>query len=431
MPEQPLDSETVTDVSLIGPSSLSMRVIYCDPALVSFAGHFGSHCSALTRGLTAAGAEVVVLGSAGLTAEVKSRFHALPTFTVSPYLSTSADPLCGSIKSYLDVSSRICSDLCRVKGITRQDLVYFDAPTPAALRGLCLWLESLGEEAPRCVVNLIEQTGLLPHEQADGTTELRAVNAQPMLYRLAAVSIAEAVRLLIRFVSIEPVYASLYSRLLEMPVDRVPHPFGPTNRERAARGRGALTIGFIGAQQPIKGFALVPDIVRYILRDVPEAHVLVHDSFGGMAKELTELQDIERQDSRLRVIRSAVTPEAYEEILDECDMLVAPYSRSHYSIASSGIANECLANGIPLIATAGTTPARDLAEYGLESLCVTSHSAEGFGEAIRTAIATWPVVIEKTAAASRDWTQRNGPLQAARAILSLDFPACRPVAANS
>ena len=43
-----------------------MRVIYCDPALVSFAGHLGSHCSALTRGLTAAGAEVVVLGSAGL-----------------------------------------------------------------------------------------------------------------------------------------------------------------------------------------------------------------------------------------------------------------------------------------------------------------------------------------------------------------------------
>lgn len=396
-----------------------MRVIYCDPALRDFAGHFGSHCAALTKGFVAAGAEVVVLGASSATAAVKDRLGALPAFTASPFRCTSSDPLCGWIKSFLDVASTLCSDLRGVNGITNRDLIYFDAATPAAIHGLCLWLESLGSEAPRCVVNLIEQSGMLPHELADGRVELRPANRNPVLYRLASVMMREDVRPLLRFVSIEPQYATIYSQLLERPVAVLPHPFTATRRERPGVRPGEPTIGFLGAQRSIKGFGLVPGIVRHVLRSLPDARIVIHDSRGKMRDTVAELQQIERQEPRLRLILGTLSPEDYASLLDQCDMLVAPYSRPHYAVASSGIAHECLANAIPLVATSGTTLARDLIAHDLESLVVADDTPDGFGAAVHDAIATWPLIVEKMRMASRRWGDANGPLRAARAILGI------------
>ena len=396
--------------------SIKARLVYCDPCLKSYFGHWASHCSAIVAGFKKLSISTYVLASSQIEDEVLKAFEAFKIFRVSSYAYTSNDPVDGVSKSYQDISNILCQDLLKVQWITKDDWLYCETASPAALKSILLYLESKGESAPKVIVNLIEKTGVCYLQGKDGLKSLIPVNGNPMLWRQTGKSIPAEILDRIRFVTIEPIFAQLYSELLQQRVHLIPHPFSVGINHRPSE---KFTIGFLGSQNQSKGFHMIPGIVEKLLKTNLPISIYVHDSLFYMRKEVGYLQEMAKANPNLIIDLSRKDAKQWEDAIHKCDLIVAPYVPEEYATSSSGIACEALAHGVPLIVTANTTLARQLEECHLQELIVESYTEDGFVQKIQYAFANQELLRAKAAEAQRAWASQNGPTQNAQAIVRL------------
>ncbi|BCA65850.1 glycosyltransferase [Fluviibacter phosphoraccumulans] len=391
-----------------------MRLIYIDPVLTDFRGHWISHCRSIIQGFNLLNVETVVVAAASLNQALIAELRGLPLFRISPYAQVSDDPLCGHLLSFNFVKDETKQDLDRLQGIRDDDLLYFEASSPASLAGCVEWYRSLRSQRPKMIVSLIEQTGLVVASSNDNT-ELSLINKNPELWRYVGLSISHDLG--ITFITVEDAYADIYTKLLGHPVDRLPHPFGlggqscnPTFKNR---------ISFLGAQRPIKGFGMARDIFNLLDRKFKDFEFFVHDSRGEMLADLDFFKNLSSHDTRVTVDSSPKNPNDWIEMIRGAGCVIAPYDPRFYSIASSGIANECLSAGVPIVASPGICIGKQLNENGLAYLVANSYSPEAFVERILWYFEHKKEVSEAISAACASWNKSNGPEKFARACLSL------------
>jgi glycosyltransferase involved in cell wall biosynthesis len=408
------------NVGLAGDTTIlklaKARLVYCDPCLKSYFGHWASHCSAIVAGFKKLGVETYVLSSSETEKNVLETFQAFKIFTVSSYAYTSSDPIHGVEISYQDISTILCQDLLKVQWITKDDWLYFETASPAALKSILLYIQARGESAPKVVVNLIEKTGVCYIQGEDGLKSLLPVNGNPMLWRYTGMSIPAEIHDRIGFVTIEPIFAKLYSELLQQQVNLIPHPFSAFINHRSSE---KFTIGFLGSQNQSKGFHMIPGIVEKLQKINLPISIYVHDSLFYMSKELGYLQDMAKQNPNLIIDLSRKDAKQWVDAIQKCDLIVAPYAPEEYATSSSGIACEALAHGIPLVATAGTSLARQLKECHLQELIVEGYTEDSFVQKIQYAFANKELLRAKAAEAQKAWASQNGPIQNAQAIIKL------------
>jgi glycosyltransferase involved in cell wall biosynthesis len=392
------------------------RLVYCDPSLKSYFGHWGSHCSAIVDGFERLGVATYVLASSQIEDEVLEAFRAFKVFSTSSYAYTPNDSIDVLEKSYQDISHILCQDLLKVQWITKNDWIYFESASPAALKSILLYIEAKGELSPKVIVNLIEKTGVCYLEDENRIKKLISVNANPLLWRKTGESISAAIVDRIQFVTIEPIFARLYSELLQHQVHLIPHPFPVVANDSSRKN---FTIGFLGSQNQSKGFHIVPAIVEKLLKKNLPISIYVHDSFFYMSKEIGYLQQLAKENPCLTMDASRKNSQQWMKAIQQCDLIVAPYIPEEYATSSSGIACEALAHGVPLIATANTTLARQLKEFNLAELIVENYSEDSFVEKIINTYANINSIGHKAAEARREWAKHNGPTQNAKALIEI------------
>lgn len=401
--------------------SPSVKLIYCDPALRTPAGHsftFGKHYQ---DGFSELGHPMVTLAQRGFDASVGAEMQALAAFRLCPSSRTSTDPLCGPTKSYLDVSQVIGEDLAAVEGVSRDDLVVFDASSPAAVTGLTRWMQARGRECPRVVVTLHNAAGVTGRKHPAGNIEAVPIGPEAGLYRLAGLSIPAAVSQRLAFVTTYDCYATIYTELLRHPVRRVPHPVAAVASRRPREAGSPVVVGFIGAQQPRKGFGLVPEIARRLLQTSLPLSILVQDSFAGMREPLAALNALASNEPRLTVQTGPVDRQGWQAILDECDLLVAAYDQDFFRVNGSGIVTDALANGIPIVVPAETTLAALLHQHGCGTATFPCSTAEAVSQAVAEAVKRYDAHRDAAERGRTSWAAANGPVSAARGVLS-SFP---------
>lgn len=399
-----------------------MRLLYCDPGLIGSYGHNATIARFMVNAFRSLGVETIVLANKAVDTTLAEATSAKGFFSLSPYASTSDDPLCGWLKTFTDVSSVFAADFQRIDGLQADDLIYFDTATPAPLMGLfaAIKFKFSPETCPRIVANLIEHPGLIAQWLPDGTRQLMVNNnSQALLYRYMGTSVPPEFSGKTRFTSIYPSLAEAYSELVLQQVFSVPHPYEAVTNCRKRSPGSALTVGFLGAQRENKGFHLVPGIVRKLLGEMPTIHIIVHNSWRHMEREMMELAEIARTEHRLDLISDTKTSEAWMALLDRCDLLVAPYDRGQYAITPSGVICEGLANAIPVAVPTKTALERELIEYGGPGVTFESITADGITAAVREAASRYPDLAERAVRASEFWRQRNGPQRLAQAILEV------------
>lgn len=396
----------------------SIKLIYCDPALRTHAGHsltFGKHYQ---EGFHALGHPMVTLAHRGVDASIGIDMRAFAAFRLCSSIRTSADPLCGPTKSYLDVSQVIAEDLAAVEGISPDDLMVFDASSPAAVTGLTRWMHARGRDCPRVVVTLHNSVGVTGRKGPAGNVEVVPVGPDAALYRLAGLSIPTAVSQRLAFVTTYDCYAAIYPELLRHPVRRVPHPVAAVTQPRIREAGSPVVVGFIGAQQPRKGFGLVPEIVRQLFQTSFPMRVLVQDSFAGMQEPLAALTMLAASDERLTVQTGPVDRQGWQTTLDQCDLLVAPYDQQFFRVNGSGIVTDAIANGIPIVVPAETTLAALLQQYRCAAATFACSTVEAVTQAVEQAVRRCDEHTEAARRGRESWAGTNGPVAAARAVLN-------------
>lgn len=162
---------------------------------------------------------------------------------------------------------------------------------------------------------------------------------------------------------------------LGMPVGVAPYPAEALSPPSPEKGR-KLTVAFLGEAREEKGIGWLPDIVAAFERRYPDltgrVEWLVHA--GGRTIEAATARD------RLRAVASqsgpavtyhfgSTTRETYRRHLTRTDVVLALQDPAVYARRGSGVAQEAVAAGRPLICRAGTSMAQ---EAGEATLVVTS-----------------------------------------------------------
>lgn len=155
------------------------------------------------------------------------------------------------------------------------------------------------------------------------------------------------------------------SRRLKAPVGAAPFPAAPLSPPEPLGDR-KLTVAFLGEARAEKGFDRLPDVLSAFDRRHPDLRDKVAWRFhaGGDTVEATAARDATRDrptppglDVRYRF--GPVPPLAYERLREEADIVLALQDPRVYARRGSGVAQEAVAGGRPMVCLEGSSVSRE------------------------------------------------------------------------
>jgi glycosyltransferase involved in cell wall biosynthesis len=220
--------------------------------------------------------------------------------------------------------------------------------------------------------------------------EIDAVSAQPTW---VSAPTAQVFRVLLKALTEEVLHGSVIlgaethpmcdalSGLTGLPVQYYPHPvspFGSAGRNDCVRSSDELVIGSYGGAREEKGErSLIAAVDLFTRRYASSRSQFVLQCVGGNPAEWKRL--VGRRNVQLI---SSYFDGQYANQVTATHLLLLPYLRSSYGLRVSRVAIEAMVNGIPIVATRGTTLASQAEKFGSAVLC-NENDPESLAEAIR------------------------------------------------
>jgi hypothetical protein len=357
--------------------------------------------------------------------ELKEELAALPLLRSYIYRLTDGDPLAGWLNAFEEVSQTTEEDLQRIAGISSGDIVYVAAAYPGQLMGVIRWLAGLGpQQRPFVLIDLLGHPGIELRPANPGYAILpRREDPRAMLYRYAANEISKHKLTTLTIAYADTVSADVYSHVLGVPVISLPLPFDAVTSRRNRKGQRPLRLSLLGSQRNAeKGYHLVPDILRPLLRSHPDLHIHVHNSYPGNFPAASEaMHAMAKTEMRIVLDEEACNSRGWAERLDKTDLMLCPYNRSAYEFMTSGVHAEAMANAIPSVVPAGTALSRALKEFGGGGTEFDRFEVSAIVEATRRALNEFDGYAEKAFAGSQMWRERCGAAKLADALVALSM----------
>jgi glycosyltransferase involved in cell wall biosynthesis len=183
-----------------------------------------------------------------------------------------------------------------------------------------------------------------------------------------------------------------FARLTGLPVTYFPHPVQPlmdslpkTDEQTPTK----ILMACYGPGRPEKGSDVLQEALALYLGQFPNnasrfAFQWI-DDFKNDRGEMVELSPQLQSNSRVNVIQRYFGPGEYARHLLETHVMLVPYRCSSYVLRVSRVIIEAMVNGIPVVATKGTTLSAQTDEFGavvgcedgsVKSLCASIETAE-------------------------------------------------------
>jgi glycosyltransferase involved in cell wall biosynthesis len=392
-----------------------MNFIYLDPGLVNFAGHHATFCRNLVDSLYRRGHTVSIYSSVAVTKNVQHELKAVPLFRANPYnqywaeYETTPDPICGWLRSFEVIWQATVQDLTRLKP-SQEDVIYWNSAFPAQLTALAHWLGSLTEDRrPRAVVELnLDSGAILKNEGGKEYFEIPdpQVNEKPFLWRYAGMLLSDPkIRGHIKLINFESSTIPAYQYLLRQSVERWNPPFCASGNVQSRVGKRAFAVGLLGYQREEKGFTLVPDLARRLLSERQDIALLVHNAEPAfMWKTQLDLRELAARESRLVLMEGAI-PDRWMETVNSCDLILCPYDPVAFKTRCSGMLNESLANGIPVIVPANTSLSRMVEDFQSPGATFEEWTVESIAAAVNDVLNNYDEHAQKAFEASEKWAK--------------------------
>lgn len=228
---------------------------------------------------------------------------------------------------------------------------------------------SLDAEMGRALLDLIavRGAGALPalHLRLmydDATRTASALDYQGLVERLAATGLVGG-RVTLHCET--PSHARKLAERLGVEVGVAPFPASSLPAPEGILER-PLTIGFLGEARAEKGFELIEPVAEAFTARHPDlsARVRWRVHAGGETVEATAARDAVRgreppDGIDLRYRFGALSPDAYDRMRAETDIVLAPQDARVYAERGSGVAQEAVAGGRPLVCLSGSSLAEE------------------------------------------------------------------------
>ncbi len=157
-----------------------------------------------------------------------------------------------------------------------------------------------------------------------------------------------------------------FEQLTGLPVVWFPQPVPPPVRESAVSGQ-PIEMACFGAARAEKGSDVLQDAISLYRRNNPSGRVRFTiqwiEDFHVKGRPVTKSPAL-LQDERVRIVTRYFRDGEYAEHLRCTDVMLLPYRLSSYALRGSRVVIEAAVNGIPVVATRGTTLAGVAEEFG-------------------------------------------------------------------
>jgi hypothetical protein len=193
------------------------------------------------------------------------------------------------------------------------------------------------------------------------------------------------------WVSDTDLLAQVYRKILGKTVVQVVLPIDTAllRPKRHKRPNEPLVVSFLGETREEKGFPFVVDgVVRMLQeRDAGEFRFVVQ--VAAIPTEPEAVAAIQRltafRSDALTLIEGGIDSEAFHELLNETDIVLAPYAPESYRLRSSGIIANALASGCSILALEGPSWINQILRYEVQSgqAVLIQKSIDDFVEGLR------------------------------------------------
>jgi hypothetical protein len=288
-----------------------------------------------------------------------------------------------------------------------EDLIYFPNITQNQVEGLTDWIISLPEKyRPTVAVTLRYMGWAMQYNVARGYGP-----AIEFIYSSVLMKLRERHSRTFYFTDTQ-VLADNFTRLSGTPVVNLPNPqLGQIKTKQPDASReSALKLLFIGGWGDVHGSCFVPEIVTRIISAFSHVSFTVQVNADSESKlnDLKVMQGLVQQiGSRLTVLEGSLSVAAFEQTMDEADIVLLPYDPANYWFASSGVFSEAAGRGKVLAVTAGTTLASSAQGYNLGAVVIEGFSGESCVQAVSTAIIDFKSLDEKAKLSQLRYASEN------------------------
>jgi glycosyltransferase involved in cell wall biosynthesis len=184
-----------------------------------------------------------------------------------------------------------------------------------------------------------------------------------------------------------------FEQLIDLPVVYLPHPVMPLPDAAESPVPSQIMMACYGSARPEKGSDVLQEALLSYLHQFPNEAIRFAiqwmQDFKNDRGEWIELSPDLQAHPRMNVIRRYFDNGEYDRHLRKTQVMLLPYRRSSYSLRVSRVIIEAMVNGIPVVATIGTTLSLQAAEYGALTGC-DDGSAESLAAAIETVRRNYP-----------------------------------------
>jgi glycosyltransferase involved in cell wall biosynthesis len=399
--------------TLVHPASNAPVFCVVDPNLRDFVGHHFAYDHAVALAASAAGFTPLLLGHQGMPAEIAREAGARGAFRDDIWARRHGG---GPLGRWLDGHARNRRFAADLRAALPRDplppgsILFAHMLTDRQLLGLARVAEALPRHVTTIALLRYEPEMLAHGLAAQGFARLRQAVAAGARIRLASDSARLAQRL---------------ARLAGLPVEVLPIPHLPEELPPPLPTHDRpMHLVSLGNARDEKGFQEILQAIA-LLRAEPHGlaglrfTLQANDPSPGLRPALEALaRDLPPE---VRLLPEALNPAAYHALLAEADLLLLPYWRETYEARTSGVLPEALAGGRPVICTAGTWMADELALHGA-GLLVADHDAPGLARAMRAARADWPALAAGAMAGRGACRARHGGEALIRALRAPPVP---------
>jgi len=274
-----------------------------------------------------------------------------------------------------------CGDAVQIRAIAH----YYSQPSQIPTPHLLIWL--LFEPNQFFAdSNLSESDGI--QEYRDAFTALRR-------------AIGDDTKITVRCET--AVMAATYRDIIELNVGIAPGPnLAGENRQGRRRNGGAPKIVTLGHANTVKGYHLLPDAISRVLGLDDSATFFIHGTLNNANDPAASavFDALSKMGPRVATSNQFLAPSDYLSHLLEADLLLLPYDSRVYAVRGSGLFNEALKIGIPVVATRGCAFAQPSFDEGW-GIQVSERSSEAIADALLSALKRLPALSARAEETAR------------------------------
>jgi glycosyltransferase involved in cell wall biosynthesis len=177
----------------------------------------------------------------------------------------------------------------------------------------------------------------------------------------------------------EPI-AAFYREQFGIDAKVLPVPFGGTRP--AIIREGKPTFGFLGYSKSDKGFALLPQAIEACRASDIAADFTIQVRHDGWEAATVAAEQVLRRMDGIRLIEGVLNEDDFIAETDRIDAMLLPYDPLLFGLRGSGLFTQSVAAGRPVVASAGTFAAAEIARGAAEGEVFSPYDASALAAAI-------------------------------------------------